>query len=440
MKKISNKLKKQLYDEAFYKAEKLQRDKQYKEAILAYKEAINIDPESYLAYNNMAILYFQHKYNNAVKYYKESISSYIYTDNDYKYFYDALFLSGKYKELVKYINANYNSYQPDTDFLIQISNKLIEINQDNNAKKILKLISISDKNALFAYQQNFLINCKNKYNQKYIIKNKKTVTSLAEFINIINEIKQNDNNAINIYRGQTNGYLPLLPSLYRNKLLIKNEKNIIQDFNLKAEAYFNRELELFDKIDKIALMQHHGIPTRLLDFSESPLIALFFALESANTDNYSVAPCVYVINIKAFQHNRDGCLLSAKQIESNNEDNIYNKNIDICAFTPKLKSKRLTAQKGVFVLFNKNEALELAIPDKYITKIEIPITSVTHMYQELNNVGITPSTIYPDFVGLATEIKNPRKFVDNRKQQETLTTISLSKIAENLLKSSINEK
>ena len=35
MKKISNKLKKQLYDEAFYKAEKLQRDKQYKEAILA---------------------------------------------------------------------------------------------------------------------------------------------------------------------------------------------------------------------------------------------------------------------------------------------------------------------------------------------------------------------------------------------------------------------
>lgn len=69
MKKISNKLKKQLYDEAFYKAEKLQRDKQYKEAILAYKEAINIDPESYLAYNNMAIITYNCLFSsNLIKY------------------------------------------------------------------------------------------------------------------------------------------------------------------------------------------------------------------------------------------------------------------------------------------------------------------------------------------------------------------------------------
>ncbi len=467
MKKISSKLNKQLYDEAFDKAEKFQKNKQYENAILAYKEAINIAPESYLAYNNMAIayantndlkncekalrkaykiypenkttcinlascLYMQKKYNNAVKYYKKGISGRNYDNRLLKVFCDALYRTGKYLDAAKYIE-NYSIMDANTELYIRIVDKLIEQEKFTAAKKILKKISLSDKNSITAYNQSTLIKLGIDYNKKYKVKNKKTINSLSEFIEEINEIKNSSPEGIFIYRGQKNKYLPLIPSLYRNKSLIVNEKNIIQDFNLKAEAFFNRDMELFDNIDKIALMQHHGVPTRLLDFSESPLVALYFALENI-TEDTNDAPCVYAINLKAFDHNTDGYLLSSKQIKAKTEDDIFKYKTGTCAFSPKLKNKRLTAQKGVFVLFNENTALEKCIQDEYITKIEISNTNILKICKELNNIGITPSTVYPDFMGLANEVKTPRKFVSSDKDNLTLSSVDFSKIYNNIFK------
>lgn len=436
--------RKELYYRHFDLAQDLYNKHLYKDAIKEYEEAAKIMPDESLSFHNAGITYYalgdiknsikylkksykmepdnqltainlgcvyykQKKYSLAVKYFKNGILSHNAEDYVYNYFCDALYRLGKYTEASKYLKLAVDKGNIDTNIHLMLIDTFIKIENFEEAQSLLKLVNLSDKNALKIYQQKKLITDGQEYVKKIKLKNKKQIQSLCEYIEEINKIKENGDETY-IYRGQNNKYLPLIPSLYRKKSYIENENNIIQDFNLKAEAFLNQELETFDDVDKIALMQHYGVPTRLLDFTESPLIALFFSLEKLSSESYNAAPCVYAINTKAFSHNSNGLLLTSKQIASKGINRIKG----LCAFSPKLKSKRLTAQKGVFVLFNQNKPLELSIKEDNIIKIEIERECINKIKQELNNIGITPSIIYPDFTGLAEEIKTPHKFIEGK--------------------------
>lgn len=110
------------------------------------------------------------------------------------------------------------------------------------------------------------------------------ITNLSDYIKLVEKLEEKrpsnwyEKENYFFYRGIENIEYSLLPSLEINKL-VQFEKFLINDFYcMRPDEFYG----ISSNFEKLAKMQHYGLPTRLLDFTLNPLVGLFFACKSQN--------------------------------------------------------------------------------------------------------------------------------------------------------------
>jgi len=217
------------------------------------------------------------------------------------------------------------------------------------------------------------------------------------------------------FRGHLNADWKLTPKLYRPEFFGSDENEIRQEFQSRALQLIQGRMPA-DKWEWYFLMQHYGVPTRLLDWTENALIGLYFAVEN-HPATYDAALWVldpYWLN-KKLRRGIDGAMLPDWS-----EAQSYLLDMEIAfsgrklwtalpaAIEPPHVDRRLAAQSSRFVIFGKSRDLmrtkAVRARDRRVGMIKIDKSVIPSLQEDLVHYGITPITVFPDLVGLSQEL------------------------------------
>lgn len=217
------------------------------------------------------------------------------------------------------------------------------------------------------------------------------IKNVSEYLNHIQKLELKVDEEL-VFRGHSDISYQLIPSIGRKRddgNFLYDEKDEKQIFlNFKKRYFSFTKCRPTEDIDVLFLAQHHELPTRLLDWTNNPLIALYFACQNHNNQDGQV----YTIKIK------NARIIEDHHFDFFNPDEYRQEHVLIL---PDDIHIRYIHQSGLFVLF-KNPYIPLQITPSFSIKNE----DKKRILKELALIGITDSYVLPNLDNLCKEIRN----------------------------------
>ncbi len=211
------------------------------------------------------------------------------------------------------------------------------------------------------------------------------IKSFGDYLAFVSEEKRVGKETI--FRGVTNVAHDLTPAFGRDKrdsdFFRDNERNMLFLFKTYAAAYLSPPPE--DDWAWLALAQHHGLPTRLLDWSRNPLVALFFAIESLSGDDAAV----YVWD-------------EVQALLPENPPSPFDDIAEVVAYIPPHFTPRIPAQSALHTIHSR--PTEPHDSDK-ITKVIVPSAHKVTYKHGLAHLGVHRAALFPGLDGIAHYLK-----------------------------------
>jgi hypothetical protein len=186
-----------------------------------------------------------------------------------------------------------------------------------------------------------------------------------------------------IFRGQSNSSWSLIPKIGRANFWGPDDLNMFASWCRRVTAHTNLPK---NEWERYAVAQHHGLATRLMDWSFNPLIATYFAVSS----NFDKAARVYC---HQFDH-RDMINTFEEHLGSVSR---------MAPFLPSAYSNRIAAQSGLFTYhFEPNIPMESENGDLFA--VEISFEQKSQFLLDLNFFAINEATVFPDEDGVSRHL------------------------------------
>jgi hypothetical protein len=227
----------------------------------------------------------------------------------------------------------------------------------------------------------------------------RTIKALADFTSFIEHTCKRE---YVLFRGQPHDH-PLLPRIARLNLsddLADAEGNMLAEFQRQSMPFLGRIPD--NDWDWLALAQHHGMATRLLDWTRNPLAALWFAVRQPPASEAHGVVWVFTPAEKD--------IITADKVRISHKGPFKGPRTEV--FQPNCVTSRIVAQGGWFTVHKyvaqEHRFMPLekdGIQRKRLVKLDIPSEAFSELRYQLDRFGVNCASMFPDLDGICQHVE-----------------------------------